>query len=96
VEGAAAVLRAGEIVALPTETVYGLAANAFEAQAVGRISSQRPSGAQSHPSSCGQPRDGSALRGGVATVASGSPMLLAGASDARLAAVQGDSTGGDC
>jgi L-threonylcarbamoyladenylate synthase len=34
---AAALLRAGEVVALPTETVYGLAANAFDAQAVERI-----------------------------------------------------------
>jgi L-threonylcarbamoyladenylate synthase len=30
-------LKAGELVALPTETVYGLAANAFEAAAVARI-----------------------------------------------------------
>ena len=30
-------LRAGETVALPTETVYGLAANAFDARAVERI-----------------------------------------------------------
>lgn len=30
-------LRAGEVVALPTETVYGLAANAFDARAVSRI-----------------------------------------------------------
>jgi L-threonylcarbamoyladenylate synthase len=30
-------LRAGEVVALPTETVYGLAANAFDAKAVSRI-----------------------------------------------------------
>jgi L-threonylcarbamoyladenylate synthase len=30
-------LRAGELVALPTETVYGLAANAFDAEAVARI-----------------------------------------------------------
>ena len=30
-------LRAGEVVALPTETVYGLAANALDAQAVGNI-----------------------------------------------------------
>src|SRR3954453_3595631 len=30
-------LRAGEVVALPTETVYGLAANALDAKAVGRI-----------------------------------------------------------
>jgi len=30
-------LRAGDIVALPTETVYGLAANAYDEKAVGRI-----------------------------------------------------------
>src|SRR5687768_14701484 len=30
-------LKAGEVVALPTETVYGLAANAFDADAVRRI-----------------------------------------------------------
>jgi L-threonylcarbamoyladenylate synthase len=34
---AAALLKAGEVVALPTETVYGLAANAFDADAVRRI-----------------------------------------------------------
>lgn len=34
---AAELLRAGEVVALPTETVYGLAANAWNADAVGRI-----------------------------------------------------------
>jgi len=34
---AAELLRAGEVVALPTETVYGLAANALEATAVSRI-----------------------------------------------------------
>ena len=37
VERAAARLRAGELVALPTETVYGLAANAFDAAAVEKI-----------------------------------------------------------
>jgi L-threonylcarbamoyladenylate synthase len=37
VERAASLLRAGEVVALPTETVYGLAANALNAQAVARI-----------------------------------------------------------
>lgn len=37
VRRAAALLRAGEVVALPTETVYGLAANALDAQAVSRI-----------------------------------------------------------
>src|SRR5436309_11374689 len=34
---AAAVLRAGGLVAFPTETVYGLGANALDAAAVGRI-----------------------------------------------------------
>jgi L-threonylcarbamoyladenylate synthase len=34
---AAELLRAGEVVALPTETVYGLAANALDADAVARI-----------------------------------------------------------
>jgi L-threonylcarbamoyladenylate synthase len=34
---AVALLRAGEVVALPTETVYGLAANALDAKAVARI-----------------------------------------------------------
>ena len=37
VNRAAELLRAGELVALPTETVYGLAANAFEANAVEKI-----------------------------------------------------------
>lgn len=37
VERAAEALRRGEVVALPTETVYGLAANAFDAEAVQRI-----------------------------------------------------------
>ncbi|MHB8520032.1 MAG: L-threonylcarbamoyladenylate synthase [Limisphaerales bacterium] len=37
VRRAAALLRAGELVALPTETVYGLAANALDAEAVARI-----------------------------------------------------------
>ncbi len=36
-ERAAEILRAGGLVALPTETVYGLGANAFDAAAVGRI-----------------------------------------------------------
>ncbi len=34
---AVALLRAGEVVALPTETVYGLAADALSAQAVVKI-----------------------------------------------------------
>ena len=37
VRRAADALKAGEVVALPTETVYGLAANAFDANAVRRI-----------------------------------------------------------
>ncbi len=37
VHRAAALLRAGEVVALPTETVYGLAANALDATAVAKI-----------------------------------------------------------
>jgi L-threonylcarbamoyladenylate synthase len=37
VKRAAELLRAGEVVALPTETVYGLAANALDAQAVAKI-----------------------------------------------------------
>jgi L-threonylcarbamoyladenylate synthase len=37
VQRAAALLRAGEVVALPTETVYGLAASALDAHAVERI-----------------------------------------------------------
>lgn len=37
VERVAAALSKGEVVALPTETVYGLAANAWDAKAVGRI-----------------------------------------------------------
>ena len=36
-EVAARYLRAGEVVALPTETVYGLAANALDAAAVAQI-----------------------------------------------------------
>jgi L-threonylcarbamoyladenylate synthase len=37
VDRAAELLREGNVVALPTETVYGLAANAFDAKAVSRI-----------------------------------------------------------
>src|SRR5712664_1869964 len=37
VRRAAELLRAGEVVALPTETVYGLAANALDAKAVAKI-----------------------------------------------------------
>src|SRR5689334_22792515 len=36
-ERAASLLREGEVVALPTETVYGLAANALNGEAVQRI-----------------------------------------------------------
>jgi L-threonylcarbamoyladenylate synthase len=44
-EAAAALLRRGGLVALPTETVYGLGANALDAEAVGRIftAKKRPS-----------------------------------------------------
>jgi L-threonylcarbamoyladenylate synthase len=43
-ERAAGIVRAGGLVALPTETVYGLGANALDAAAVGRIfeAKQRP------------------------------------------------------
>src|SRR5262245_40379732 len=41
VQRAAALLRSGHVVALPTETVYGLAANAFDAEAVARIYSAK-------------------------------------------------------
>ena len=37
VKRAAELLHAGDVVALPTETVYGLAANALDAKAVSRI-----------------------------------------------------------
>ena len=37
VAGAAALIRAGKLVAFPTETVYGLGANALDPAAVGRI-----------------------------------------------------------
>jgi L-threonylcarbamoyladenylate synthase len=37
IQQAATFLKAGEIVAIPTETVYGLAANAFKASAVAKI-----------------------------------------------------------
>src|SRR6266571_1520555 len=37
VRRAVELLRAGEVVALPTETVYGLAANALDVKAVSRI-----------------------------------------------------------
>src|SRR5436190_22519934 len=37
VQRAAELLRAGDVVALPTETVYGLAANALDAKAASRI-----------------------------------------------------------
>jgi L-threonylcarbamoyladenylate synthase len=45
VREACALLQSGEIVALPTETVYGLAANAFNADAVAKVfaANERPS-----------------------------------------------------
>ncbi len=44
IERAAALIRAGELVAFPTETVYGLGANALDARAVDKIfaAKQRP------------------------------------------------------
>ena len=36
-EEAGALIRAGELVAFPTETVYGLGANGLDGKAVGRI-----------------------------------------------------------
>ena len=44
VKAASELLAAGEVVALPTETVYGLAANAFDAAAVAKVFSvkERP------------------------------------------------------
>jgi len=45
IDRAVALLRAGDIVALPTETVYGLAADAFNADAVAKVfaAKERPS-----------------------------------------------------
>lgn len=37
IEKAGEILRAGEVVAIPTETVYGLAANAYDGEAVSKI-----------------------------------------------------------
>jgi L-threonylcarbamoyladenylate synthase len=37
VQAAAGLLRAGEVIALPTETVYGLAANALNETAIAKI-----------------------------------------------------------
>lgn len=41
IEQAAAIIRAGGLVAFPTETVYGLGANAFDSGAIGRIFSAK-------------------------------------------------------
>jgi len=41
VRGAAALIRAGRLVAFPTETVYGLGANALDTAAVERIFSAK-------------------------------------------------------
>ncbi|MEM6507034.1 MAG: Sua5/YciO/YrdC/YwlC family protein, partial [Planctomycetota bacterium] len=45
IEQAAASLRAGELVGMPTETVYGLAADALNEQAVAKVfeAKERPS-----------------------------------------------------
>ncbi|MGZ6827197.1 MAG: L-threonylcarbamoyladenylate synthase, partial [Mycobacteriales bacterium] len=37
IDAAVAALRRGELVVLPTDTVYGIAADAFDAAAVGRL-----------------------------------------------------------
>jgi len=37
IQEAARYLREGEVIAIPTETVYGLAGNALDTQAVSRI-----------------------------------------------------------
>ena len=37
IEAAADILRSGGLLAIPTETVYGLGANGLDAKAVGRI-----------------------------------------------------------
>ena len=37
IEKAGEILRAGEVVAIPTETVYGLATNAYDGNAVSKI-----------------------------------------------------------
>ena len=49
VERAAEQLRAGEVVALPTETVYGLAANALDESAVAKIFSVKGRPASTSP-----------------------------------------------
>ncbi|GAB1427164.1 hypothetical protein MASR2M17_05900 [Aminivibrio sp.] len=41
IEEGAALLRAGRLVAFPTETVYGLGANGLDGRAVGRIFSAK-------------------------------------------------------
>jgi L-threonylcarbamoyladenylate synthase len=57
IEKAAEVLRAGRLVALPTETVYGLGANAEDPAAVARIF-QVKGRPRSHPLTPGGSRAG--------------------------------------
>ncbi len=64
---AAALIRSGELVAFPTETVYGLGANALnEASHRENLRGQGPSCGQSSDRSCGFHRHGARLGAGVA------------------------------
>src|ERR1039457_1846065 len=49
VEEAAAALRRGELVVLPTDTVYGVAADAFDAAAVAALLAAKGRGRQAPP-----------------------------------------------
>lgn len=49
---AAALIKKGEVVAFPTETVYGLGANALSEQAVLKFQSEEPSCRQPFDSAC--------------------------------------------
>ena len=62
-EQAAALIRAGKLVAFPTETVYGLGANALDADAVARIFLGEGAAAhQSTDRACRFDRDGAHAR----------------------------------
>ena len=89
---AAELLRAGEVVALPTETVYGLAANALNPHAVERIFQIKGRPAHNpiivHVASIGH---GEALRCPLAAArGEAGPGILAGTADAGAAAREGD------
>ena len=96
-ERAAAILRAGGLVALPTETVYGLGANALDAAAVSRIfaAKQRPA----WDPIIVHIADEKMLEGLVAAGSRGGAQadggLLAGAADAAAAADGGGARCGD-